>query len=85
MSLDEAMRHLDGAGETRDYDSLPARQKPRDNYSKLPSDTQWRVWSGDGKPIVVLGIVSGKVVYKQVIRKEGSQLKSEESALAEYQ
>jgi hypothetical protein len=85
MSLDEAKRHVDGAGEAREYDSLPARQKPRDTFSKLPPDAQWLVWSGEGKPILVLGIVGGKVAYKQVIRNEGGQLKSDESALPEYQ
>ena len=85
MSFDEAKKHVDGAGETRDYNSLPARQKPRDTYSKLPAEAEWHVWSGEGKPILVLGIVGGKVAYKQTIRNEGGQLKSDESALPEYQ
>jgi hypothetical protein len=85
MSIDDAKKQLDGPPETREYSSLPARKKPRDSYPKLPADTQWLVWSGEGKPIVVLGVVGGKVAYKQVIRSEGGQLKNDESALPEYQ
>ncbi len=85
MPLDDARKHIDGAGEEREYDKLPVIPKPREVYPKLPADATWRMWSGEGKPTVVLGIVGGKVAYKQVIRSEGNQLKSEASVLPEYQ
>lgn len=85
MSLDDAKKCVDGDGEEREYDKLPAIPKPREVYPKFPADAKWRLWSGEGEPILILGVVGGKVGYKQVIRNEGGQRKGEASVLPEYQ
>jgi hypothetical protein len=85
MSLDEAKAMVDGEGEERSYENLPAAPKPREIYSKLPTDTKWLVWAAVGKPSLIVGVVGGKIAFKQVLRNVGGEIKSDTSALPEYQ
>ena len=85
MSFDDAKTHIGGDGEVRDYDKLPVIPKPRDIYAKLPPDTEWRVWSDNGNPKLILGVVGGKVAYKQVMWTENGERKSDTNAMPAYQ
>src|SRR5689334_13911336 len=55
MPFNEAKSLIDGESEERSYDNLPSFPKPREIYSKLPISTEWRIWSGVGKPTLILG------------------------------
>jgi hypothetical protein len=85
MTLDDAVKQLGITGQERSYEMLPTNPRPRDAYSKLPGLTKWLVWSGEGSPVLILGVNDGKVVYKQVARREGSEIVVEAEALPEYQ
>jgi hypothetical protein len=85
MSLDDVAKQLGTSGEERSYEMLPTNPRPRDAYAKLPGLTKWLVWSGDGSPILILGVVEDKIVYKQVARQDGGQMVVEAEALPEYQ
>src|SRR5882757_4659072 len=67
MSLNDAKALIDGGGEERAYDNLPTTPKPREIYSRLPGNTEWRVWAAVGKPTLILGVVEGKIAFKQVL------------------
>lgn len=85
MSLDEAKALVDSHGEKREYDALPVIPKPRDIYSKLPADTEWRVWTAEGSPTLILGIYGGKIAFKQVLWSEDGERKGDSNALPAYQ
>jgi hypothetical protein len=85
MSLDDAKALIDGEGEERAYDNLPISPKPREIYSRLPVDTEWRVWAAVGKPALILGVVGGKIAFKQVLWTEDGERKSDATALPAYQ
>jgi hypothetical protein len=85
MSLVDAKALVDGEGEERSDSNLPVSPKPRETYSKLPPNTEWRVWGGVGKPTLILGVVEGKIAFKQVVWNDGGELKSDATALPEFQ
>jgi hypothetical protein len=85
MPQGEAMSEAPGRGFGRGYDQLPLNPAPRDRYPGLPRDTEWFVWIGsDTEPIMVLGIVDGKVAFKEVVIRSGKTGTSESAALPEY-
>jgi hypothetical protein len=85
MSFKDAKALIDGEGEERAYDNLPTSPKPREIYSKLPGNTGWHVWAAVGKPTLILGVVEGKIAFKQVLWTEDGERKSESTALPIYQ
>jgi hypothetical protein len=85
MSLNDAKALVDGEGDERSDSNLPVSPKPRETYSKLPANTEWRVWVGMGKPTLILGVVEGKIAFKQVVWNDGGELKSDANALPAYQ
>ena len=85
MSLDDAKALVNGGGEERSIDNLPVSPKPREIYPNLPANIEWRVWAAAGKPTLILGVVGGKIAFKQVVWNEGGELKSDTNALPEFQ
>ena len=68
------------------YDKLPVNPKPREIYSKLPTQTSNGTYGQlPGKPTLILGSFDGKVVFKQVLWNDGGEFKSDTKALPEYQ
>lgn len=85
MPFDEVKTLLEGPGEQVSYDNLPAAPKPREIYSKLPSDIEWYVWAAVGKPTLILGIVDKKIAFKQVFWTQDGERKGDARALSAYQ
>jgi hypothetical protein len=85
MPLDDAKAFVDGEGDKRAYDKLPVVPKPRDIYSKLPAETEWHVWTTKGKPTLILGVVGGKIAFKQVVWTQDGEHKGDANALPAYQ
>ena len=84
VPFDDVKAFVDGEGDKRAYDKLPVVLKPRDIYSKLPAETEWHVWTVKGKPTVILGLVGGKIAFKQVVWAEDGERKGDANALPEY-
>ena len=85
MSQAEAMNEAPGRGFGRGYDQLPLRPTPRERFPGLPKRMEWFLWQGtDTEPMMVIGIVEGKVVFKEVVIRSGNTGTSESAALPEY-
>jgi hypothetical protein len=85
MSFDDAKAFVEGDGEKREYDKLPVVPKPRDIYSKLPTTTEWHVWTIKSKPTLILGVVGGKIAFKQVVWSQDGERRGDANALPQYQ
>ena len=85
MTLEAAKPLVDGEAEEVSDSNLPASPKPREIYSKLPTSVVWHVWSAPGKPMLILGTIENKIVFKQVFWTQDGERKGDATALPEYQ
>lgn len=86
MSFEDAKKLIGREGNPFDYDKLPVIPKPRALYKGIPEDTTWFVWWDEktGAPMT-LGILKGRVIYKEVNWDENGQSKGRRETLPEYQ
>jgi len=87
MSLEEATKLAGSEGKPCEHDKLPFSLLPRDGYKGLPEKAAYLIWWNEktGIPELTLGVLDGRVIYKDVEWDENGQRKGERNALPEYQ
>ena len=87
MPSADATKVIGREGKACDYDKLPI---PPELYKGIPESTTWLVWwqEKDGVPLraeLILGVLDGRVIYKEVQYEEDGQMKVERRVLPEFQ
>lgn len=86
MSFNDAKMLFAKEGKQFEHDKLPAVPLPRLGYKGIPEATTWFIWWDEktGHPIT-LGVLEGRVIYKEGTWDENGQVKGMSETLPEYQ